>query len=113
VWNDNATFWRHCNDDDPRPPEVWVPLFALTGDRRFGTALRASAARSFGRATHFDIFPTLLLAMGYDSAAVVSRYGPSLLDVSASRRRQFVTGDVIGRDARRWFDVLRSDGLGQ
>jgi glucan phosphoethanolaminetransferase (alkaline phosphatase superfamily) len=109
VWSEATTFWRHCNDDDPQLAEVRVPLVALTGDARFAAALRVSAARSFNRATHFDIFPTLLVAMGYEPGAVSARYGPTLLDVPSSRRYQFVTGDVIGRDARRWFDAALPD----
>jgi len=105
AWADSGTLWRHCDAGAPSPAEVWVPLIALTGDAPFGAALRSSAARSFNGATHFDIFPTLLVAMGYEASAVTARYGPTLLDIPAARRRQFVTGDVIGRDARRWFDA--------
>jgi Sulfatase len=108
VWADAATFWRHC-DLDPPPEEVWVPLIAVTGDGPFDAALRASASRSFNRATHFDIFPTLLVAMGYDRDAVEARYGPTLLDIPAARGRRFVTGDVVGRDARQWFDAAAPD----
>ena len=108
AWADSATLWRHCEAEPVSPTEVWVPLIAVSGDQEFDAALRASATRSFNRATHFDIFPTLLVAMGYDADAVTARYGPTLLDVATSRRRQFVTGDVIGRDARRWFDVSAS-----
>ena len=104
AWGKNGSLWRHCDAEAPSPAEVWVPLIAATGNEQFDAALRASAARSFNRSTHFDIFPTLLIAMGYDRGAVTDRYGPSLLEPIASRPRQFVTGDVIGRDARRWFD---------
>jgi glucan phosphoethanolaminetransferase (alkaline phosphatase superfamily) len=110
AWADSATLWRHCEAEPVSPTEVWVPLIAVSGDQEFDAALRASARRSFNHATHFDIFPTLLVAMGYDADAVTARYGPTLLEVATSRRRQFVTGDVIGRDARRWFDASASPG---
>jgi lipid A ethanolaminephosphotransferase len=110
VWSDAITFWRHCNEDNPQRAEVLVPLLALSGDAQFAAALRASAARSFNRATHFDIFPTLLVAMGYEPGAVIARYGPTLLDVPPSQRHQFLTGDVIGRDPRRWFDATSAEG---
>jgi hypothetical protein len=112
AW-ESGSLWRHCDAKAPSPAEVWVPLVAVTGDEEFDAVLRSSAARSFNRATHFDIFPTLLVAMGYDADAVVDRYGPTLLDIPASRRRQFVTGDVIGRDARQWFDAAPSQAAAQ
>lgn len=108
LWEGTGTHWRHC-DSNPPPVEVWVPLFVVTGNEQYGQALRTSAARSFNRAAHVDIFPTLLLAMGYEAPAVTAAYGPSLLNIPTARRLQFVTGDVIGRETRRWFDAVGPD----
>jgi sulfatase-like protein len=108
LWDGTGTHWRHC-DSNPPAIEVWVPLLAATGNEQFGSALRTSASRSFNRAAHVDIFPTLLLAMGYDAAAVTAAYGPSLLNIPAARHLQFVTGDVIGRETRQWFDASATE----
>jgi hypothetical protein len=46
------------------------------------------AARGFGQFSHFEVFPTLLLALGYDPGWVKETYGPSLMD-SPSPDRKF------------------------
>lgn len=48
------------------------------------------------KASHFQIFPSLLSVMGYPPSAVVDRYGPRLWE-PASGPRRFVSGDVFGR----------------
>jgi glucan phosphoethanolaminetransferase (alkaline phosphatase superfamily) len=107
LWDDGYTFWRHC-DNDPPPAEVWVPLLAFAGNEQFGRALSASAAGSFNEASHFEIFPTLLLAMGYDPKSVSDIYGPSLLAIPHGQPRRFVIGDVNGRGHRVWVDVAET-----
>jgi glucan phosphoethanolaminetransferase (alkaline phosphatase superfamily) len=104
LWDDGNRFSRHCNNHPP-PTEVRVPLVTFTGDEVFGRALSTSAARSFNEASHFEIFPTLLLAMGYDPTSVADIYGPSLLAVPHGHPRRVVIGDVIGRGHRVWVDV--------
>jgi hypothetical protein len=99
-----ATLWHHC-DTNPPASELWVPLFAFAGSEPFEAALRASAARSFNEATHFDIFPTLLVAMGYDSTRVQETYGSNLMNIPKDRPRRFIIGDVNGREYRVWLDV--------
>jgi len=93
--------------------EVEVPLFAISGDADIADALRASAKRSFGSASHFDIFPTLLTLMGFEPGQVAAAYGPSLFNIPSDRDRQFVTGDVIGHESRHWFDVPPADSAAQ
>lgn len=104
LWDDGTTFWRHC-DTNPPPSEVWVPLFALAGESELRQQLVASAARSSNEATHFEIFPTLLIAMGFDHAATDAAYGPSLLNIPRGQPRRFIIGDVNGRAYRVWLDV--------
>src|SRR5262249_21531768 len=71
--------------------EEYVPLFAITSVPKFEERLAVGAARSFGRFSHFEIFPTLLLAMGYNAAWVNEIYGPSLMD-SPAPDRKFMIG---------------------
>lgn len=65
----------HCNSD-PVAEEYSVPLLAIT------TARQAAGFRStetlFDRASHLNIFPTVLVSLGYDERWVVETYGPSL-----------------------------------
>ena len=95
----------HCSTQNAQVGEGLVPLFAVTGNPEIGSRLRTSAARAFGQATHFEIVPTLLLAMGYQERWVKEHYGPSLFDVPLDRPRQF----LIGGDAApgKWFEGSR------
>jgi len=95
----------HCSVSNTQASEAWVPLFALADDKDFGHALAASAKASYGKATHFDIFPTLLIAMGYDARWVTDTYGPSLLDIPSNRPRRFMIGDVWVPGWRKWVDA--------
>ena len=71
--------------------EAYVPLFAITSVPEFEQRLEKGAAHGFGRFSHFEVFPTLLLAMGYDAGWVKRTYGPSLMD-SPSPDRKFMIG---------------------
>jgi hypothetical protein len=68
-------------------------LFAATGDHRFEQRMRQAAQSGFNRMSHFEIFPTLLVAMGYDESWVKKAYGPSLLDGPAEGPRVFMVGN--------------------
>lgn len=82
----------HCSMQNAQIGEGLVPLFALTKNPEIASKLRTSAARAFDRATHFEIVPTLLLAMGYQDQWVKERYGASLFDIPIEQPRQFLIG---------------------
>jgi glucan phosphoethanolaminetransferase (alkaline phosphatase superfamily) len=79
--------------------EGYVPLFVVTSKQPFEQQFRASAAESFGRASHFEIFPTLLFAFGFDERWIVDTYGSPLLNFKPYRHRKFYIG------GQRWIDV--------
>ncbi len=72
------------------PGEAYVPLFAITLQPEFKRRLADGAAQGANRFSHFEIFPTLLLAMGYDASWVAKVYGPSLMDPPAPDRKFLV-----------------------
>jgi glucan phosphoethanolaminetransferase (alkaline phosphatase superfamily) len=85
--------FSHCSTTLPFPiGEADVPLFAITSDSVFEQRLERGAARGFGQFSHFEVFPTLLLAMGYDASWVKETYGPSLMD-SPRPDKKFMIGD--------------------
>jgi glucan phosphoethanolaminetransferase (alkaline phosphatase superfamily) len=95
----------HCStyrEGSTQIGEGLVPLFALTKIPGLEERLRESAARAYGHAADFDIFPTLLSAMGYDEEWSRKQYGPSLLDIPANRRRRFLIMNGVG--TRSWFN---------
>jgi len=82
----------HCSTTPTvSPAEADVPLFAITSEPDFEQRLEQGAAHGFGQFSHFEVFPTLLLALGYDAGWVKKTYGPSLMD-SPSSDKKFMIG---------------------
>jgi lipid A ethanolaminephosphotransferase len=84
--------------------EVLVPLFMITASPAFAARSRTEAQRAFNRASHFEVFSTLLELMGYSADWVEKVYGPSLLNVPVERTRGFLMGTfdhptAVWRDA--------------
>jgi len=67
----------HCGGD-PVEEEGLVPLVVIQGSQLQTLDWRSTLAQNKDRSSHYNIFPTLLELMGYDSAAVVARYGKPL-----------------------------------
>jgi glucan phosphoethanolaminetransferase (alkaline phosphatase superfamily) len=96
----------HCSTKNTQVGEGLVPLIVSTGIPDLAVRFREGATHIYGQATHFEIFPTLLLAMGYDEQWVRERYGPSLLDIPVNRHRRFIfttSYDLFGDF--RWLQV--------
>ena len=97
----------HCNTQSPHPYEAWVPLLVLAGGAEHLEEFRAAARRNRDRASHFEIYPTLLRLFGYDPDAVSERYGPDLFAALPGGERRFTVGPVLlyfGRQPR-WSSV--------
>ncbi len=65
-----------------------------------------SRARLRDRASHFELFPTILTLMGYDPSEVEQNYGPSLFTADGARPRFFLSGDPFrqGPETMNRFD---------
>jgi len=93
----------HCNTSRPHPSEALVPLLILSGVPELRDAFAEAARHNRGRATHFEIFPTVLALFGYAPERVRREYGPGLLDPLEPGERAFTVGPVLlhfGREAR-------------
>lgn len=66
----------HCSGN-PVPEEGAVPLAVLT-DAAAAGAWQGAAALNHDRASHYQLFPTILAMMGYPVADVRAEYGESL-----------------------------------
>jgi hypothetical protein len=71
----------HCSTD-PVPEEGLVPLVVVQGAKVGAADFARNVAANRNRSSHYQIFPTLLAAMGYDPSDVRPLYGESLLDRS-------------------------------
>jgi len=102
---DNGLLVTHCTPTEVNEPQVLVPLLVFASDLDLRARFVNVFERRRARSTHFELFPTLLIAMGYPQVQVQAEYGPSLFadDLNPSR---FYTGDVFGRDRRgQWLEI--------
>lgn len=101
----------HCVSDSATAQMALVPLYAYAADAAEMDRLRAGAAKSTHRASHFQIAPTVLGWMGYPEDALLQHYGESLTAGTAFEPA-FTIGDIFGlfsSDAR-WLvtDLARN-----
>lgn len=69
----------HCRGQ-PAMEEGAVPLVVISSDPANGPDWNSAITARHDASSQFQIFSSLLLAMGYDQQAVTEAYGPSLLD---------------------------------
>lgn len=79
----------HCSGKNAVKGEGLIPLFVIAGDPDIRKLFNKSAARSFNKATHSDIFPTLLWALGFDTDLVKPKYSKGLNGIPDERDRRF------------------------
>ncbi len=89
----------HCAASQPHPRMGLVPLYAYSDDPVTMQRLRHGARRSQGRASHFQIVPSLLARMGYAETGIAAHYGESLTAGPAGDPA-FAVGDIFGLFSR-------------
>ncbi len=94
----------HCADESALMAEGIVPLLILASSPDLLARAQAAAVAKKDRATHFEIFPTLLGLMGFDPQVVSGRWGPSLFDPKTIQQ-QFFYGRVFGNGVWGWKKV--------
>ncbi len=84
---------KHASIYDANPVEGLVPLLAVDRANFFP----AKFSPMMNRYSHEYLFPTLLVAMGYDLNFVERKYGRTLMQPACDQPRWFQTGDLFGR----------------
>ena len=84
---DNGRAQTHCAVKNPSPYEGLVPLLVITDHPEFAPRFAAAAQKNKDKATHFNIFPTILTLMGFDHAGINEQHGSTLFDTITESRR--------------------------
>ncbi len=87
----------HGNMDNPDPVEANVPIMVWAmSEQANEDFLKAGGfnAKNVDKASHFQLFSTMLILMGYDRREAGERHGPSLFD-DPLPFRGFVSGDYL------------------
>lgn len=92
--------------------EVYVPLWVITAAPDLRDQFAREARRAHNRASHFEVFPTLLELMGYSRDWVATAYGPGLLNVPVGRKRGFLMGTFFHSGAI-WLNAEPNVGSSQ
>lgn len=93
---ENNTKWTHCSSGaGVVDGEGLVPLIVYANSNTPFSQLLARNGRDFvGRYSNFQVFPTILIGLGYPADAVERLYGASLLDQPPAARKFLKGGDV-------------------
>lgn len=93
---ENNKKWTHCSTGPSVVNgEGLVPLLVyLRPDAPFSRLLGENGRNFPGKYSHFQVFPTLLIALGYPMDGVTQSYGSSLLDPPPATRQFLKGGDV-------------------
>ena len=93
---ENNTKWTHCSSGPGTVNgEGLVPLLVYARpDTAFSRLLGEDGKNFAGKYSHFQVFPTLLIALGYPKESVTQSYGSSLLDPPPFTRQFLRGGDV-------------------
>lgn len=88
----------HCVKHEAPSEMAQVPLFLMPLNNRIYQSLNSLyLPENRDLASHFNIFPTTLQLMGFDSLAIQNRYEPSLFVELDSTNQNFISGDIFGR----------------
>lgn len=81
----------HCSTVQPmRWGEAAVPLFALSSDQSWLNRLRTAATANRNRASHANLAPTVLTALGVDPDWLQQHFDPPLTDTIPDGRKRLV-----------------------
>ncbi|HOD71236.1 MAG: Phosphoethanolamine transferase EptB [Deltaproteobacteria bacterium ADurb.BinA179] len=90
----------HCLGKNAPGSQASVPFILFPMNERITTSLDEMTSDTFdhnyGKVSHFQIFPTLLVIMGYPPAEVSDRYGATIFD-ELPAERMFITGSLYGK----------------
>ena len=85
----------HCQAEDANPRVGLVPLMVYSAYPALRSEFEHGASRLHGKASHFQIAPTLLNLLGYDPKDIATTYDESLF-TGTSREPAFSSGDIFG-----------------
>jgi glucan phosphoethanolaminetransferase (alkaline phosphatase superfamily) len=86
----------HCRRFQENLYEAVVPLVVWTGNEELQQKFSDAAQWNYGRASHFELFPTVLQLFGYDPEKVKQRYHQGLFE-KIDEPLGFTYGPIMGR----------------
>lgn len=94
---EDGTAIAHCQLHSTPREQAAVPFLIFAPNADFFK----SALLNQNRASHFEIFPTMLLLFGFEKSEINDAYGATIFDTLQIRQRFFYSGDIFGRSPLR------------
>ena len=91
---DNGLRISHGSTTNVSPYEGLVPLAIITDNDFYNKEFENAASKNCNKASHFNIYPTALVIMGYDTKEINQYHGKSLFE-TISEPRKFNSGLLI------------------
>lgn len=91
---DNGLRISHGSMTNVSPYEGLVPLFVITDNDFYRKEFQSASVKNYNKASHFNIYPTALVIMGYDKKEVDKYHGKNLFD-DITEPRKFNSGLLI------------------
>ena len=103
-------YGTHCNGGAVAPEEGMVPLVFLTEQRDVLKILSEAAETNRGNASQFNLFPTLLILMGYRQSDLspVNGFETSLLERLPQDNRRFLSTFQVRFGKQPWWNTLKT-----
>lgn len=89
----------HCGQSDPTHGVAVVPLFVVTENLALAAGLREAVRINFGKASHFNIYKTVIGWMGYEAKELPFSYDASLTEPLTGERK-FYTGNLLSGETK-------------
>ena len=105
-------FMSHCSTYNEHPTEGLVPLLTITDSPKYSQELADAAKINFDKASHYNLFSTLLLMFGYPEQDVLPRYGESLMQ-SIDTKQEYLVVPLFVKFGRplRWQAIPQRDTI--
>jgi len=92
---DNGKKLTHCSSSNTSPYEGLVPLIVYTGNKSYINKFEIASNKNKDKASHFNIFPTVLSIFGYKNSDVENLHGITLFG-DIWEPRKFISGLLSG-----------------
>lgn len=90
----------HCKPTGPHQSQGNVP-FLVFGTKEANHQLKKMVVpmlyKNFDNVSHFNIFPSLLVMMGYEESMVTTKYSKTIFQNLKNQKRVFLSGDLWGK----------------
>ena len=119
VYTSDHACRQYFGGESPVTEYYSVPflVFPVKVHDELRTDLAAAARFNKDKLSHIDVFPSVLVLMGYDKAEVNRQYGYTIFDYTGARARTLFAGDIFGTDGDHRHRLLpaaeREDSTGK